>query len=350
MKTFSKWLLLAVLLGGMSCGKKSDNTTTEPNPTDNTTFTNPLLSSGPDPWIIQKDNYYYYTNTLGNRVALRKTDAVSSLSKTSWTTVWTPPSSGAYSKDLWAPELHYLNGKWYVYVAADDGNNANHRIYVLESSSADPVTTNWTMKGKIAAATDKWAIDATVMDYNNQLYLIWSGWEGDTDGQQNLYIAKMSSPYAIEGDRVKISTPTYSWETSGSPDVNEGPEVLKNPSGRVFLVYSASHCSTDDYCLGMLTLKDGGNPLNPSDWTKSANPVFSTKVSAGAYGPGHNSFFKSVDGKENWILYHANSISGEGCGDTRNPRMQKFTWNTDGTPNFGEPVQINTKQVKPSGE
>jgi GH43 family beta-xylosidase len=147
-----------------------------------------------------------------------------------------------------------------------------------------------------------------------------------------------------------ISTPTFNWETIGNPDVNEGPEIIKNSGGKVFLTYSASGCWNDDYSLGLLTLKDGGNPLIAADWTKTPSPVFTKNTSGRAYGPGHNSFFKSADGTEDWILYHANPSSGLGCGDSRNPRMQKFTWNVDGTPAFGQPVAAGAAVTKPSGE
>jgi GH43 family beta-xylosidase len=100
----------------------------------------------------------------------------------------------------------------------------------------------------------------------------------------------------------------------------------------------------------MLTLKEGGNPLNPADWTKNPSPVFKKKPENNAYAPGHNSFFKSPDGTEDWIIYHANSSPNQGCTDTRNPRMQKFTWNPDGTPNFDEPVKTGSPITRPSGE
>jgi GH43 family beta-xylosidase len=346
-----KHYCVAILL--MTCCTCSKKTTTTGNPpvVSDSTFTNPILSSGPDPWVIQMDTNYYYTNTFGNRVAIYKSGRMSQLNKATPVTVWSPPATGPYSKEIWAPEIHFLQNKWYIYFAADDGNNANHRIYVLENDGADPQSSNWVLKGKVNDPADKWAIDASVFDYNAQSYLIWSGWEGDVDGRQDIYIAKLSNPWTITGNRVMISTPTYSWEKNGAPpSVNEGPEVIKNKNGKIFLVYSVSGCWTDDYALGLLTLKDGGDPLNPADWSKSPNPVFVKNPANGAFGPGHPGFFTSRDGKEDWIVYHANSFTGQGCADNRNPRMQKFTWNADGSPNFGEPVKINSPIKKPGGE
>jgi GH43 family beta-xylosidase len=348
-----KSLVFLLMLIDLACNKKSPSNGGGGViiPAD-TSFTNPLLPSGPDPWVIQKDTFYYYTNTFGNKLAIYKTNKMSALANASLTTIWTPPTTGAYSRDIWAPELHYLQGKWYMYFAADSaGVNSTHRIYVLENSSSDPTIGTWTLKGKVSDASNKWAIDASVFEYNAKMYLIWSGWQGDVDGEQDIFIAQLSDPWTITGNKVLISSPTYQWEKNGAPPiVNEGPEVIKNSNGKVFLTYSASGCWTDDYAIGMLTLKDNGDPLNPNDWTKSSSPVFVKKPENNAYGPGHNGFFKSRDGGEDWIIYHANSLSGQGCGNNRNPRMQKFTWNADGTPNLGVPVPINVRVKKPKGE
>ncbi|MES2646387.1 MAG: glycoside hydrolase family 43 protein [Bacteroidota bacterium] len=342
-------VLIALLIAVSSC-KRNTGEPIVPPPVTSTSFVNPLLINGPDPWIIQKDTNYYYTHTLGNRIAIWKTSKISELRTASFKTIWSPPASGQGSRNIWAPEFHFISNKWYAYYAADDGNNANHRMFVLENNSPDPWLGTWEAKGKIADASNKWAIDGTVFDYGSQLYFVWSGWEGDVDVKQNLYIAKMSNPWTIEGNRVMISTPTYDWETIGAPDVNEGPAIIKNDAGKVFLTYSASGCWNDDYALGLLTLKSNGDPLLPADWIKNATPVFVKNPGGSVYGPGHNSFFKSKDGTENWILYHANSSPGQGCGDTRNPRAQKFTWNADGTPNFGQPVATGLAVKKPSGE
>ncbi len=334
-----------------ACNKTSNHNLPVTPLSADTTFTNPLLPSGPDPWVEQKDNTYYYTNTFGNRIAIYATSEMSALKSAPLTTIWIPPATGAYSKDIWAPEIHYLQNKWYIYFAADDGNNATHRVYALENDAANPLSNTWQFKGKIADSTDKWAIDASAFEYKGQLYFIWSGWTGDVDSQQNIYIAKMKDPLTIDSGRVMISTPTFDWEKAGAPPVvNEGPEAIINNYGRLFLTYSASGCWTDNYAIGLLTLKENGDPVNAADWTKSATPVFVSKPENGAYAPGHNGFFKSRNGTEDWIIYHANSSAGQGCGDKRNPRIQKFSWKADGTPYFGEPVKINTPIRKPSGE
>jgi GH43 family beta-xylosidase len=320
------------------------------------TFTNPLLPTGADPFSFYKDGYYYYTHTTGNRIVIWKTKNLATLKTAEQKTIFTPSPGTAYSKEIWAPEIHFINGKWYAYFAADDGNNNNHRMYVLENESTDPMQGHWVFKGKVADPSDKWAIDGDVFIHKKKLYMIWSGWEGDHNGQQNIYIAKMKNPWTIEGDRVRISSSDFDWEKHGDlhdsinpphVNVNEGPQLLQNGK-RIFIIYSASGCWTDYYALGLLSFSGKKHLLDASKWKKAPQPVFKQSQQNGVYAPGHNSFFKSPDGKEDWILYHANSLPGQGCGRHRSPRAQKFKWNKDGTPDFGEPLMENTPVPIPS--
>ena len=319
------------------------------------TFHNPLLPSGPDPWVVTDGGYYYFMATTGANLTVRRTRDLADLANAEVKIVWTPPASGPYRTDLWAPELHKLDGKWYIYFAADDGSNATHRIYVLENASANPLEGEWTFKGKITDATDKWAIDATVFEARGQKYMLWSGWQGDTDGEQRIYIAHMSNPWTIDSPRTELSRAIYSWELGGgtlaSPNpnqihVNEGPEILQH-KGKLFLVYSGSPCWTDFYELGMLQARVKSKLLKAKSWTKLDHPVFHGDAAAGVFAPGHNGFFESADGKQSWIIYHANSAPGQGCGGARSPRIQPFTWKPDGTPDFGKPVSAATEMKGP---
>ncbi|MDI9865569.1 glycoside hydrolase family 43 protein [Flectobacillus sp. DC10W] len=345
-----KLLTIILALGLCSCGQIDVSAQKQE------TFTNPLLPSGADPYSFYKDGYYYYTHTTGNRLVLWKTKNIAELATAPKKTIWTPLVGTMYSKEIWAPEIHFIQGKWYMYFAADDGKNDNHRMYVLENASADPMEGEWIFKGKVADKNDKWAIDGDVFTHNNQIYMIWSGWEGDVNVQQNIYIAKMKNPWTIDGERVKISGSDYDWEKHGDlndatnpphVNVNEGPQYLAHDK-KVFIIYSASGCWTDFYALGMLTADAKADLLNPNSWKKSAQPVFKQSSENKVYAPGHNSFFKSANGKEDWILYHANPEPNQGCGNHRSPRAQKFTWNADGTPNFGKPVSTQEQIALPA--
>lgn len=310
-------------------------------------FTNPLLPAGADPWCIYKDGFYYYTHTTGRNITIWKTKSIAGLRTAEKKTVFTPPAKGPYSKEIWAPEIHFLQGKWYIYFAADSGNNNQHRLWVLENTSADPMSGEWIMKGKLSTPDDKWAIDGSLFQHRGKLYLIWSGWEGDVNGEQDIYICRMKNPWTTESERIRISSPELDWEKHGDlknpndpphVNVNEGPEVLQH-DGKLFLIYSASGCWTDFYALGMLTASADSDPMDPASWKKSPEPVFKESKNNGVFAPGHNSFFRSPDGKEDWILYHANSKPGQGCGGFRSPRAQQFSWKADGTPDFGIPVK-----------
>ncbi len=300
-------------------------------------FMNPIMNSGADPWVIASGGEYYLTMTTGSNVTIWRSSALTDIAQGASRVVWHPPAGWA---DIWAPELHQINGRWYVYFAADQGGkNATHRMYVLEST--DPMGL-YTPAGKIASPDDHWAIDGTVLTLRDKLYFIWSGWEG-SGGAQNLYIAPMGSPTAISGTRVQISAPTYPWETSAAP-INEGPEVLQH-GDTVFVIYSANASWTNHYCLGQLTLR-GSDPLQSSSWVKSPEPVFQS--SGSVYGPGHASYTISPRGGQHWIVYHAARYSGAGW--TRNVRTQPFSFTAAGQPDFGTPQPTSALLGAPEGE
>ena len=312
-------------------------------------FKNPVLDSGPDPWVVKSAGYYYVTHTTGNSIRLYRTQKMSRLSSAEVKTVWTPPETGMNAENIWAPELHFILDKWYLYYAADDGNNENHRIWVLENADPDPFEGTWVDKGQLQLPDDKWAIDGTLFSPGDAIYFAWSGWEQDVNDRQNIYIAQMSDPWTVTSDRVMLSTPELAWEMKGGPPyVNEAPQFIAH-EGSIFLTYSASGCWTDDYSIGLLSTPATSDLLDADAWEKSAQPVLQKDFAAQTFGPGHNAFFKSLDGTEDWIIYHANGSANGDCDDARSMRMQKFTW-VAGKPQFGPPATLGAQLPVPAGE
>ena len=299
------------------------------------TFTNPL-GDGADPYIVKAGGKYWKCGSTGTAVYVHDgTETLTNANGMPATCVYTPPAGTMFSCHLWAPELHYLSGRWYIYCCADDGVDANHRMYVLEggTDSTNPLSSPFLPKAKlIPIGSDYFAIDGHPFFYGNQLYFVWSGWPSTTSGTQRLYIAKMSNPYTISSARVEISRPDNAWEQIGYPTitVNEGPHVLISGT-TVNIIYSASASWLDDYCLGRLTCTSS-NLLLKSNWVKTG-PVFS-KTST-VWGPGHASFVTSLDNKQFWIIYHGAKYSGAGW--DRDVRMQQYSWDAN-IPYFGKPL------------
>ncbi len=297
-----------------------------PSKMQTVTVHNPVCPTGADPWVIRHNGVYYYCYSGGQSVWVSAVPSLADLGKGAAKQVFSAPPHTAYSAEYWAPELHYLQGEWYIYVAADDGHNETHRMYVLKGTSQDP-TDPFEWVGQITDPTDKWAIDGTVLTVNGTLYFVWSGWEGDVNVVQHLYIARMQDPQTIDSPRVLLSSPVYPWEQIGRPLINEGPTALYH-GDRVFLVYSASGSWTDDYCLGLITLT-GEDPVDPACWTKCDRPLFQKRDGV-AYGPGHASFTEADDGST-VMVYHANLAAGTSWGG-RSVWLHPLAFDAEGYP------------------
>lgn len=305
-------------------------------------WTNPILPQRADPHVtLPPGGAYYLAATVPeyDRIELRRAASLGELSTAEPHVAWRRPASGPLSGFIWAPELHRLDGKWYIYFAASDsGDIWKIRMHVLENAADDPFTGTWTEKGEIRMNWDSFTLDATVFEHKGARYLAWAQAVPERKGT-SLFLAKMETPWSISGRQVMISQPEHAWEKKGF-NVNEGPAVLIR-NGKVFMAYSAS--ATDaNYCLGLLTADADSDLLDPKSWRKSPEPVFRSHAKAGQFGPGHNSFTTSPDGKTDILVYHARSYEKIEGDPLRNPdratRAQILHWKPDGTPDFGAPV------------
>lgn len=321
------------------------------------TFQNPIRSNGADPWVFFHEGNYYYIATASTTLNLYKAANIGDLANATYKTIFKPEEGQMWSKNLWSPEIHYYtdeeigagNGGWYCYIACDNGNNLNHRMYVIKCLDGDnlfgrwgnPVTGEVNVPQKIEAKDipgfdNTWAAGQSDIRINGQLYMLYitEQGRGTADFYQTINIVKMVNPWTIVGQSSVICKPEYSWEMGGaaynastgasSPKVVEGSTAVYGEDGSIFIVYSGSGYWTTEYKLGQLKYL-GGDPLLASSWEKLPEPIFSKSDKVN--GCGHASFVTDTDG-QGWICYHA--YKGNDTSGGRYAFVEPYTATKDG--------------------
>ncbi|MGX7150533.1 family 43 glycosylhydrolase [Enterococcus ureasiticus] len=311
-------------------------------------YTNPIVLERADPWVYKhSDGYYYFTGSVPGykSVELRRARSLNDLENGERITVWKAPETGPMSCLIWAPEIHFVRGKWYIYFAASDNEeirneNHHHRMFVIENAEEDPMNTNWVEKGQIKTQFESFSLDGTMFEHQARLYYVWAQQDPVIPGNSNLYISEMENPWTLKGKQTLLSVPEYPWEKIGF-SVNEGAAaIIRN--GKVFITYSGS-ATDENYAMGLLWADEKSDLLNGFSWNKTVEPVFKSSPENQQFGPGHNSFTVSEDGKRDVIVYHArpepNKVGDPLNNPNRHARAQIFEWDEKGFPVFGEPVR-----------
>lgn len=305
----------------------------------------PWITQRADPYVYRhSDGSYYFTASIPSYdcIALRHADSLAGLAKAEEVVVWRKHESGIMSEHIWAPELHYLEGKWYVYFAAGDVDDIwAIRPYVLECTGEDPMKDPFVERGKMQCADDDefsfraFSLDMTIFENKGRYYCVWAEKVGVGKQISNLYIAEMESPTKLKTVQVLLTTPDYDWERVGFW-VNEGPAVIKN-KGKIYLIYSASETGCC-YCMGMLSVSEESDLLDRASWKKEKKPVLQTDESKHIYGPGHNSFSEDEQGNP-IMVYHARTekeiVGNPLYNPNRHAMLMKVRFDKDGAPIFG---------------
>lgn len=308
------------------------------------TLEKPLIEQRADPYVLFHEGWYYFTASVPeyDRIELRKARTVQGLASAAPVSVWHRHESGPQSWNVWAPEIHFIDGAWYIYYASGEKDDVwKIRPYVLECRESDPLTGKWTELGMLQAAPEDpfsftdFSLDATTFVNRGHRYLIWAQKVSGVGGISNLYIARLAAPNRLATVQVQLTTPDYDWERIGFW-VNEGPAVIHR-NGRIWVTFSASATGAC-YCMGLLSASEDADLLDPSSWKKEKQPVFTTQEEIQLYGPGHNSFTVSEDGKTDILVFHARTyekITGDPLYDpNRHTFLRPINWKDDGSPCF----------------
>ena len=230
-------------------------------------FNNPLIPQRADPWVYRHtDGHYYFTASVPeyDRIELRRARTLQELATAQPVVVWRKHDSGPLSANIWAPEIHFIDGKWYIYFAAARTTDTNeglfdHRMFVLENEAENPLEGQWTEKGQIRTHWESFALDATTFEHQGVRYLVWAQKDPQIVGNSNLYISKMENPWTLTGPQVMIATPEHPWEVIGFL-VNEGPAVLKKNGQNLHRVFG--QCDRSQLLHGAL---DGPGRCRPAE-------------------------------------------------------------------------------------
>ncbi len=304
---------------------------------------NPVVPQRADAQIIRhEDGMYYMTASVPeyDRLVIRRSPTIAGLGTAPETVIWRRPTQGKLTGFIWAPELQYIDGRWYMYFAAGEYSSDPFRIrtYVLRNTGRDALAGPWEVMGQLETPWDTFNLDSTSFVHRGTRYLCWAQREPGIDTNSNLYLAPLATPTTLARAPARLTVPTLPWEIQGFK-VAEGPALLAR-NGRLFLSYSAS--ATDArYALGLLTADEDADIMSPGAWSKSPTPVLVSSDVTSVYGPGHNSFTVDEQGRD-ILVYHGRDykeIKGDPLFDpNRHTRVQRLYYRPDGTPDFGIPV------------
>ena len=293
-----------------------------------------------DPYVIKSDTGYYFTASVPqyDRIVLRHAPTLDELAEAEEVTIWQKHASGPMSQHIWAPEMHYLFGAWYIYFAASEVDDIwKLRPYVLKCLGDDPMQDEWVELGKMKRADDdpfsfeSFSLDATVFEVDSKWYYVWAEKVGHGKQISNLYIAEMEDASTLSTPQVLLTTPDYDWERVGFW-VNEGPAVIKH-EGKIHLTFRASDTGPA-YCVGVLTAELESDLLDPASWTKFNQPIMQSKPELQLFGPGHNSFTLDEEGRD-VIIFHARTTDQLICENplydpNRHAMKRLVEWSEDG--------------------
>lgn len=287
-----------------------------------TSYTNPFILERADPYITKgPDGYYYFTASYPmksdidpegyDRVILRRSRTLSGLAHAEEITIWKASDTSKTHRFIWAPEIHFIGGVWYVFYAGseDATNRWAFDCHVLMCDNIDPYIGNWSEKGKFQSLPEDafsftgFSLDMTYFEAAGRSYVIWA--QHNEEKISCLYIGEVDpqKPWKLISLPMLLSKPEYDWEKVRYA-VNEGPAVLQHEE-KLFVCFSASGTGPE-YCVGALEADITSNLLNPFSWKKYEQPLLTSADLTDEYGPGHNSFTKDENGNDIFV-YHARS-------------------------------------------
>ena len=291
------------------------------------TFSFPLAVGYADPVIFRWEGKYYFTATNDNVDAVglfvREAETVEGLFAEGYKEylILEYNEEKGFVQTFWAPEFHIIGGCVYILFAVG-GKKWSPQSHIMKLKKGGKIINpgDWEEPARVKKADGSFlaeitegeiTLDMTYFNADGKHYYCWSYRKYlPFDTGSMLYIAEIDckTPWVLKSEPVLLSRPLLGWENHQGTINNEGAYPLVTDD-RVILAYSGGAAGGYTYAIGTLTIKRGGDYLNPNEWKKSHYPIMSYYSFEGEYGPGHNSFYCDDDGNI-MNVYHAQQEIG----------------------------------------
>jgi GH43 family beta-xylosidase len=291
-----------------------------------------------DPFIIKFLDVYYLYHT-GDTAGRRGVSVHRSKDLVHWEFsgyALQAANSGWAWSDLWAPEVVYEGGVFYMFISATrrrrrgdnarwqkgEGAEAGRRLGLARATN--PLGP---FEWDEFPLVDRWSIDGhPFRDDDGTMWLFYNVLTSDEAGWHGLPGTGTLCDRLVAADRLArrptlVTFPSQHWEAAGGTGDwywNEAPYVLKR-RGTYFQMYSGGHFGSETYAVGCATARDVTGP-----WTKhDDNPIL--RGSGGIQGPGHHSFVYGPDVTTPYAVYHAHVEGDRG----RKVLLDRLLWTGD---------------------
>lgn len=306
-----------------------------------------------DPCIGKWNGKYYFisTNDLDREhsIYIREADSIPGLVTAQQVKIldaYTYPHLGNL---LWAPELHVLNDRLYVFHAGTPQEFFEEQSHVMAlKEGGNPLkASDWEMPVRVRKKDGNYlyensgkgiTLDMTVFEAGGKHYVCWSQRQFlPVDQGAWLYIAQIDprEPWKLITDPVLLSIPEYGWANNHT-FVDEGPFALKR-DGKVYLTFSSAAVDST-YVVGLMTGDEHADLLNPENWVKENYPLLTSRSVEGEFGTGHNAYVTDDEGFV-WNTYHARP----GLDGPRSSGIRRVHFNAEGFPVLDMKEEIDLK-------
>jgi arabinan endo-1,5-alpha-L-arabinosidase len=302
-----------------------------------------------DPVIIRQGSTYYVLgtgsggSTSGKTITLRTSPDL--IHWTGHEPLFTLPAwvkeAVPGARDMWAPDIAFFNGRYYLYYAVSTFGSNRSAIGLFTSPTLDPASPDykWTDHGMVVASTtasDFNAIDANhFIDRSGGHWLtLGSFWTGIKLFRLNPATGKLLNPEEKPLSIARRRAP------ADAPAPIEAPFLISH-GAYYYLFASYEYCckgAQSNYYIVVGRSKQVRGPFVGKDGSRMMDGEGTLLLrgdqrrDAKFRGPGHNGFLHDADGKD-YLVYHAYDTTSKGAPTLR---ISPVAWDTDGWPSLAE--------------